>query len=479
MNHTTLKNEITTDGIVLLYPPGTTQSTYTGDNATVAEWTIDANEVVIMLGCTPPPSRYFSVTPYLMAKKLGERRLRGVLFGGVTAPSEHVRVQAAIGDSISAGRNVYSRIRARGGKEGTNNTTTSSPWSSETVFLMTASRQAGFAAIDALQKCGVEDEIINLAPIPKSVAANHVKKNGGPTTNNNVGGTFSTFSLYLRNEGPDDRAAYDAYQAESNEYWTIAAISVPTTTSDDDDNNNYSTNIQSSFDDLPLIDASGGAIETERKLKPALDRLARAAVVKLRREVVGANPRRFDESNAPPASDGRACIARNVNCGLGNRDTVYSQVSPFVRLSSARAMAIIVGVNHGAAKFATYSNLVVNEVRRRLGLVVLSDNTLANSRGVVEQLLGEARPELYVAIVSRDCATAAAVLPTPLDAAPCAEVPTTGWPSAPLDETLSIWERAYADVRTHVGPDVRLMVMPQMITAFDAVSVNPRFVSWG
>ena len=93
--------------------------------------------------------------------------------------------------------------------------------------------------------------------------------------------------------------------------------------------------------------------------------------------------------------------------------------------------------------------------------------------------MGEARPELYVAIVSRDCATAAALLPTPLDAAPCAEVPTTGWPSAPLDETLSVWERAYADVRTHVGPDVRLMVMPQMITAFDAVSVNPRFVSWG
>lgn len=432
-------------GIALLYPkPGVDATTYTGSNASIAEWHVRANDVVLLLGCTPPDSRYFSVTPYLMTG----------------APpffwsSAGTRLNAAIGDSLSAGQSddgfAYARINTTGAPDDPR-----ASWSAETAVLFAADRRAADTVRGALVACGVPARAINVAGIPRGLATH-------------VGAGRGKFALYLRSAEPANATAYAAYLDDAPDQWLVASFAVR---ADGD----------APFDNVELRSTSQGAVRSEARLRGAVDALARSV-----EGLLGGGARRYDRAQAPPARDGGECIARGVNCGLGNRDAVYGQVQPFVRLRTPEAVALAVGVTHGAAApgTATYSNIAANDVRRRLGLVVLDDGALAQSgRDVAVPMLADTAwasdaPALYVAAFARSCVAATAQLPPPLNQAACAEIPAAGFPSAPdPGAVLSLWERTYADRATLVGPDVAALVLPQLVVR-GAEAVDERTVRWG
>ena len=482
-------------GITLLYPRNNTPEVpWEGQLADIAQWTLSPNEVVVLVGCTPPPSRYFSVTPYLMQTSSGARTLAAIadpLSAGATG---------FVGDS-SPGRTLrrFTRLNTSGvtvpherrinhepSDENLGLGSVGNAWNEDTAILISASPTATRRVANALIDVGFPPTAINTVGIAVSELGSQL------ATSSNPGGEFS---VYLRNALPRDAMAYLAY--ENSPPWSVFSVTAPN-----------SPQVEVPFSPPNRIEARGF---DERYLARALDSLTEAAARALRADSRGvpalsgfemseyarthstspaaataASPpssflsifsaarptlrrRRvstYARSMAQSRPAGMACITSQSNCGLGNRDTSYAIAAPFFRLPSNSSAVLVLGVSHEETGNAVYSNIVVNDVSRRLGIAGASN--LGGASALVDVLglslpadVTRALPSLYAVLVARDCSRMNTALQ-------CVQVPSTGWPSAPLDATLSVWERAYSTLASTVGPPVAQLVLPRLVVGESA-----------
>lgn len=116
---------------------------------------------------------------------------------------------------------------------------------------------------------------------------------------------------------------------------------------------------------------------------------------------------------------------------------------------------LVIGVSHTNVGKATYSNLVVYNVPKEMGVLDVSDRALNNS--AVEYLPGEPLTTsslFYVWKFARACGAE--------EKHYCSVVPTE-FPGVPLYTQLTFVERAYMQRETAVGPDVNTLLPPVIL----------------
>jgi hypothetical protein len=155
-----------------------------------------------------------------------------------------------------------------------------------------------------------------------------------------------------------------------------------------------------------------------------------------------------------------ACLANTSNCLGEISDTVYSAgpisaagtaADTLVLGNAPGERLVVMGVNHAAFGRATYSNMVVMNSRRLMGVAAMTHEEM---RGSADAYLGD-DPDaeyLYAVSVMRACG----------DEAYCVEVPTE-FPGVALDEPLSLAFRAYVQPGASVSPAPRELVVERVV----------------
>ena len=189
---------------------------------------------------------------------------------------------------------------------------------------------------------------------------------------------------------------------------------------------------------------------------------------------------------SPPAQilfdNGQRCVDTAWNCGGDNRDTTYVN-GPRFSLPDDRTVAYVVGANHAATGNAVYANVAVYDPARKLGVLAIDDGEFKNTAAAWTEGTPAERdaPKLFVVALARKCppgpgvfsvddsgdanSTTRRLFDDGADASPararrsrmpdgtlCVEVPSEGFPSASPDAELAVWARPYCHAETTVGP---------------------------
>jgi len=140
----------------------------------------------------------------------------------------------------------------------------------------------------------------------------------------------------------------------------------------------------------PLREAGGGA--SEASLLPAFEAFDQA----VRQHYGNATSECLHELRV----QGDDCIAGNYRCIGDNRDTPY--LLPVPRTLAADEMLVIYGVRHDRSKLASYVNLSVTEIERRVGIASVAGESLTGSaQPFVPQ--GSDPDRFFVYRFARDC----------------------------------------------------------------------------
>ena len=157
---------------------------------------------------------------------------------------------------------------------------------------------------------------------------------------------------------------------------------------------------------------------------------------------------------------GGFCYVGEVQCSGDNRDAYYSGTDPTVAFTQASDFNVVVGVNHQAFGTASYSNLVIYNGPRQVGVVGVTDVEYAGSAAsfLAGTEYAGVSDYLYAYTFARDCTGLGDY---------CTVVPSTGWPLLPefnpgtpqLSVAVFI-DRAYVHPETHVGPHEDAILPP-------------------
>lgn len=450
------------------------------------EWSLREDEVVAVVGCTPPPAKYFGLTPYLYRvyqggnvrtsfSSLGDTLSTGIggdLNGvGAGAPSYFTRLSTAAGT-----------VQSPQGPDGQQGVLRGvSCFDSGFAMLVGGSRTTLNRAVEAAGLSG---------HVPGGAGA--VNSYGLSRQMRGLFGLAAASSVYtqtvvVRHAMPADPTAWDAYAA-SPPYVVLRLTPrrrplVPSPFP-------RATLIErETFDERPLAGAvtavanriasyfNGGGAAADDALNGAGSYLYGALSSQVRGQVL------FD--------NGQLCIDTGWNCGGDNRDTTYIRSSSFL-LPDENAATYVVGVNHAATGNAHYSNVAVYNTARNLGIVSVDDSEYVGT--AVKWAAGSPEAEaaagsLYVVALARSCpdgpegsedrgkaphffdgaesigpvgetASGRSILP---DGALCVEVPAEGFPSASSDQEVEVWERPYSSIATTVGPWWNRLALPALV----------------
>ncbi|HIH03951.1 MAG TPA: hypothetical protein HA263_08925 [Methanoregulaceae archaeon] len=384
------------------------------------------DEVVVLVGETPPYCAYFSYQSYF--------GLRSFPDGPSWASITRRRVFASLGDSTN---NL--NVRTADGSPG--------PFNSSVLVISSGNRHAKAEAYDALQQAGCPDERVNRDVLPQSLVRMGLDADS------------DTFVWIHRATLFDDPVAGKVHE---NRTFPVLRLT---------------PKIELPADPLPAPDlkARGSGNFSEIDLVPAVDRL-RAAVL----------ARHGTANTTEPATsiwlgEGWDGIQQGVDMLADIRDTAYLRTDPF--LLGQDDFAVFYGVNHAATGRATYSNVCVYGTRFLNGLSAVTSRQFGGSVG--EYLPGDpAALFLYVWTLARSPLDANTTLvpTTPGALGIRLDDPLFGGFRAYLDPVTGIgplWtELAYDRVivfnRTTVGPGPVETSSPVPTATGGGIPVNSR-----
>ena len=409
------------------------------------ELSLRPDEVIAVIGCTPPRAKYFGLTPYLH---------RVYQAGSVRTAF------ASLGDSLSAGvaggfdgddSRYFTRLSTAAGTV---------PRGGGGVLRGVDCFDRGFAALFGLSRTTLDraaDALASSGAVPGGAAA--INSYGLSTQNGGLLTSYDavTHAVLLRHAVAEDERLWDAF---ANDPPFVVLRLTPR---------------RAPMFLRPFPRASLIPRETldERPLLPAVTAVASAVASHF--SSVGDFVTTQNTGAQILFDNGQQCIDTTWNCGGDNRDTTYIR-GPTFRIPSNDVVVYVVGVNHATTGNAHYANLAVYNQARNLGVVAVDDASYENT--AVEWLRGtvyeDDAPSLYAVAFARTCPDGARRRDVPglhgrvggrmPDGTLCVEVPATGFPSAAADEDLVVMERPYNTLGTTVGPEWNTLALPVVVT---------------
>ena len=299
-----------------------------------------ADEAVVFVGKTPPPSAYFGFTPYLhdRAKDDGERRL----------------VAASLSETLN-----NAVIGVEGGGD---------PFSKRTVVVAAADAATVEAAKAAVVASGIPSSAVNVLVFDPTIGRFGVED------------AADAFGVLFRNAVPKDPAARDAYLKDPGASVYRLTPRTP-----------------SSPRPLPAPAARPkDATNTEVALEGAVDDLG--AAIQAAHPAFEAEPISVNEGASDPAK----CIEGRAVCAYDNRDTNYPSTPPRLLFTSDDDFYVVYGVNHQATGKVSYANASVYALEKLVGIISVTSDRWAGSAQKYAPQSADA-PKLYAWKLARKC----------------------------------------------------------------------------
>ena len=455
-----------------------------GGAAFSCEWRLREHEVVLLVGCTPPPAKYFGITPYVY--KSYDAGIVRTLFASAGDT-------LAVGGDDGSGTARFARLGTSAARvermaDGTMGVVRDARcWNSTFAAAFGGHTRVLSDAIDVLR---THAENARVPVIENALNAYGLSRQTG----------VKTRALMIRHAVPSNARDWASY-AERPPF-VVMRLTPRRAPIFPSPFPRASLIRRETFDETPL--ASSIAFVAERAAA-----LFRAGGVVESATTFGSEAFFFSEGDAgffgdardegnslqrntwfddvpgtyetqivpsPPAQvlfdNGQRCVDTSWNCGGDNRDTTYVN-GPRFSLPDDRTVAYVVGANHAATGNAVYANVAVYDPARKLGVLAIDDGEFENTAAAWTEGTPAERDaaKLFVVALARKCPPGPGVLSVDdrLDGADanspararrsrmpdgtlCVEVPSEGFPSASPDAELAVWARPYCHAETTVGP---------------------------
>ncbi|HRD83738.1 MAG TPA: hypothetical protein PLF63_01055 [Rubrivivax sp.] len=368
---------------------------------------LGVSEAVVIFMRTPPPSRYFGFTQYLVRRGRSPRQVLASLSDSLNQLNFSTLQSNAPGDQVF---NQYAVL----------------VWTADLNTLARVKTQ--------LAAQGIPEAKVNFMPMPI-----------GLPLNMGYGPDDDSFSILMRMAMPVVQAELDQYRLDSPFFAVKVSPRTPPPVSP-----------------APIIgyrsELSG--ISEVATYGAALDSLVRDIKARYARSYA------LRTQNVSYISAlGFECIAGTAICTLDTHDGLYandlSQLS--YKVTNLKDIVLIAGVNHQRTGKALYVNHTVNDVAKQTGIISVDDPALTTGSALYHA--GVTSPDdprvqryekLYAYAVSYDCSGLQYCMQIP---APTPENPIGLLPGSPF----GLYERSYVDPMTGVRPSQQEIVKHQVL----------------
>lgn len=434
-----------------------TQQIYPENKDLSIYWRMRSDEAIIIIALNPPKSKYFSYIPYIITRDKSKmnilaRILSSLIFPepGMTEPGRH-SVWASFG--IPLNNKVIKSSNP------------DNPYNAASVIILTADKELDSKLrtqllTSILPKYGIKTDIINTLEVPDDILfLGYGKK-------------VDKFQLYGRVAFPENQTEADAYY---NNPPVIVLRIVP--------NSQEKTNSKKfSFTAIP----NKATNISEKQYSKALDLLVKA--VELDHNAPTRNISSFRKAITTPWLKIKNCVAIGFACGGDDQDAFYTMLDwplekisfPLIKNNSDDFM-LVVGMNHVATGKATYSNFAVYDLGYGMGVKAISDTDFNGSANKylkylpsmisvpqsVKDNLTRDIDKFFVYKIARDCKGESYCYTLAQNKWFCNDENGTVYDcytqqekvlGVDYDRSIFVFERAYLDPQTNLGPEYKQML---------------------
>ena len=415
-----------------------------------ATWHMKSNEVIILLGKTPPECKYFGFSNYLYSRHFPEDWSPTNVNSKINlncpngTESDRCEIFSSLDDSLNLDRGL--------------NLNKKNKFNSSFTIVFSQSMEATNYAIKSLIESGVPKNLISNYSFP----GNELKL--GINTKDD------TFITILR-------TAYYQNISDANNYFNNIPYVVYRMELDKDDVTLYSRtkliNRKTNYNDASLIGIS--LFELDNNLK----KLVYSVINNLNKQENIDIQVTQTKSGVP--DHGFECINNGTRCLADCRDTVYPFSTKMYKLSEFCEVSpdncyrnmngilsndvndaiIVIGINHAMTQMSTYSSVSIYDSKYLWGVYSVGNNQLENTaykyiNDTIDSSLNISLPYMYVFEFRRNCSNIHNCLSIP-------NYPSNNDSFIPLSNPVSITERMYNNPITHVGPYYKDIIMPYVI----------------
>jgi len=415
-----------------------------------------SDEAIVLIGITPPESKFFSYIPYLAARNTGN--LNKVAFQinselmeivNYTLPYNLTRVMAEIGMPLND--ELINTSRKLNGN-----------YNGAFIIVMTADKSINSIIInqlkrDILPKYNLNPSIVNTIQIPYNVL--------------NLGYSNTSDVLIFLN-----RVAYAYNETTWKNYSKSPPISILRIVPNTPENK---TSEKFLYEKLPSKETGVSENYLEGSLKVLFDAVLNSELNK--------NNNVFANGTSSVIGElmhFEICTAFGIPCGGNDEDCMYTRIPNFYYQNNTEDFLVVVGVNHNATGKAGYNSYALQNIDTGLGFASVKDKDFIGSAReylpyienmnipfITKNILIKNIDKFVVYKFKRDCKNENYCFSIPLDNFLCRNEKTgeayycqpPGSMGADLESPIAILERAYDDPLTNLGPSYNEVLPPHYI----------------
>ena len=451
---------------LMLFPPHTDETIdqYYGfpiedENEFTGTWHLKANDVIVLLGLTPPECKYFSFSNYLYSRHLDKDWIPNYSLHGHSrlcpngTQADRCEFFASLDDSLNIDRGLNLE---------------NNPFNSTLALVLGASVEGIDLAKQALVEAGVSLDLISNYSFP------------GTELQLGIDTISDTFITVMR-------TAYYSNAEDADQYFKEMPYRVFRMELKHDDITLYNRQ--------ELVDRKTGKNEiqhigvTKSEMLESMVYVASNLIINTFTDDIENWDIQVTGTKAGTPDNGFECINNGIMCLADCRDTVYPfsmeiyDRAVFCENQHATAdecvgltdglltnnendVIYVVGVNHAKTNMSSYASMSVYDANYFWGIDGIGDGIMDNSvwnymspPDSLKDAIMRALSFMYVIEIRRNCkdnkATCLQVSSSPTDGF------TTGF--IPLKDIVVLIERMYNNPETHVGPDPSEVILPLIL----------------
>ena len=451
---------------LMLFPPHTNETIdkYYGfpiedTNQYTGTWHLKSNDVIILLGLTPPECKYFSFSNYLYSRHLDKDWVPDYSMHGHSrlcpngTQSDRCEFFASLDDSLNLDRGLKLEKNR---------------FNSTLALVLGASIEGLEMAKQALVEAGVPLDLISNYSFPGT------ELNLGINTDSDTFITVMRTAYYLNNTDADqyfNDLPYRVFRME------------------------FTQNDYKLYNKQPLVKRKTGISElmhlgiTNKDMRKIILYIGNELIRNTINNDIHNWNIQITGTKAGTPDNGFECIEHGVMCLADCRDTVYPfsmeiydraifcknkhnttndciGITDGLLSNNENDVIYVFGVNHAKTNMSSYASMSVYDANYFWGVDGIGDSIMDGSiwnyislNSSLNSLFQKVFPYMYVLEIRRNCNN---------NKNTCLEVsssPTDGFTTGfiPLKDIVVLIERMYNNPLTHVGPDPSEVVLPVIL----------------